>query len=152
MKLEINREVKCNRYSVIIKFKEYGSTVLTPEDEQKIIDDFCPKFKLSDITFEGKYSISNKKFISDDASGEDVTLTLPNKEIFINDELQFGYTIHTDEIKESEIKTNLKSKDLVAKAKVQLFIDKATEKIDTILKEFSETLDEFEDVEEIQVG
>lgn len=151
MKLLINREIKCNRYSVVIKFKEFGSTTLTPEEEQKIVDDFCPKFKLSDITFEGKYNVSNKKIV-EDTNGETVTLTLPNKEIAINDAMEFGYTIHKNEINASEIQTNLKNEDLVAKAKIQLFIDKVSEKIDTMLKEFGETIDEFEDEEEIQVG
>lgn len=151
MKLLIEREIKCNRYSVVIKFKEYGSTTLTPEEEQKIIDDFCPKFKLSDITFEGKYNVSNKKIIAD-TNGETVTLTLPNKEIAINENIEFGYTVHKNEINSNEIQTNLKNEDLVAKAKIQLFIDKVSEKIDTMLKEFGDTIDEFEEKEEIQVG
>lgn len=152
MKLIVEKSIKCNRYSVIIKFKEFGSNILTPEDEQKLIDDFCPKFRLSDIIFEGKYKVENSKIVKDDGTGEDVTLTVPNKEIAINELLEFGYTIHSNQINASEIKTQLKTADLVCKAKIQLFVDKISDKIDIILTELAKTLDGFEEIEEIEVG
>ena len=152
MKLTVEKSIKCNRYSVVVKFKEFGSNILTPEDEQKLIDDFCPKFRLSDITFEDKYKVENNKIIKDDGTGEDVNLTVPNKEIAINELLEFGYTIHSDQISDSEIQTQLKTSDLVCKAKIQLFVDKVSDKIDTILTELAKALDGFEETEEIEVG
>lgn len=151
MKVSIDKNLKCNRYSVMIKFKEFGSTALTPEDEQKLIDDFCPMFRLSDLILSGKYKIENGKIIADNA-GEDVTLSVPNREIAINELLEVGCTFHVDEISDKELKANLKTKDLMAKAKIQLFVDKVTGKIDEILKELAKSLDNFEKTEEIEIG
>lgn len=40
----------------------------------------------------------------------------------------------------------------MAKAKIQLFVDKVTGKIDEILKELAKSLDNFEKTEEIEIG
>lgn len=152
MKLFVEKKIDCNRYSVVVKFKEFGSTILTPENEQSLINDYCPKFKMSDIIFTGKYGLDGKKVVSDE-SGEDVAISVPNKEIAINDLIEVGYTIHMNEINEEEIKTTLNTEDLICRAKVQLFVDKITEHIDNILKDLSKKLDEdYEKIEEIQVG
>ena len=152
MKLAIDKFIQCNRYSVVIKFKEFGSTSLTPEEEQKLINDFCPKFKLSDVTFTDKYKLEDGKIIKDSVGGEDITLTTPNKEIAINELLEVGYTIHISEVSDDELHATLNTKDLICKAKIQLFIDKLAEKISSILAELAKTLDDFEKIEEIEVG
>lgn len=154
MKLTVNPQIADNRYSVIVKFKEFGSTQLTAEMEQKLINDYCPSFKLSDLVFEGKYSFDSddKKVIADELSGDDVRLSLPNKEIKINEVLEVGYTIHKKEVADSEIGTSLTDADLVAQAKIQLFVDTIKNKVDKILLALGAKLNQFEEEYEIEVG
>ena len=152
MKLTVKPTIADNRYSVVIKYKEYGSTNLTPAEEAKIVDDYSPKFKLSDIVFTGKYNIAEGKAVADEASGEDVSITLPNKEIKISELLEVGYTVHINEITSEEVKTILKDKDLVAQAKCQLFIDKVTDKVNSVLTSLGEKLNDFETEYEVEVG
>lgn len=154
MKLIAKPQIVDNRYSVIVKFKEYGSSKLTAEMEEKLIDDYAPTFKLSDLTFEGKYSVdsSSKMLIKDDISGETVKLSLPNREIKLGKDLEVGYTVHVKEIAESEIGSVLVDKDKVAQAKVQLFIDVIKTKIDETINTLAENLNNFEEEVEIEVG
>ena len=154
MKLTIKPEIVGNRYSVVIRFKEYGSARLTKDMEEKLVDDYAPSFKLSDLVFEGKYGVEGgtNKVVKDEDSGDEVTLTTPNREILISPDLEVGYTIHTKEIDLSEIGDQLVDKDLVAQAKVQLFIDTVTEKIDDMLLALGLKLNDFEETTEIEVG
>lgn len=154
MKLTIKPEIVGNRYSVVIRFKEYGSTRLTKDMEEKLVDDYAPKFKLSDLTFEGKYTHNavTGKISKDDDDGEEVKLTTPNREILISPDLELGYTIHSKEIADDEVGTFLADKDIVAQAKVQLFVDVVTEKIDNMLLALGKKLNDFEEVTEIEVG
>lgn len=154
MKLTVKPQIVDNRYSVIVKFKEFGSTQLTAEMEQKLIDDYSPSFKLSDLVFEGKYYLdtSTKKVVINETDGDEVRLSLPNKEIKINEVLEVGCTVHKKEISDSEIGTSLKDADLVAQAKIQLFIDVIKKKIDETLLALGDKLNEFEEEYEIEVG
>lgn len=154
MKLIAQKDITNNKYSVIIKFKEYGSTTLTPEDEQKIIDDFSPKFKLSDITFTDKYKKDvNGKYVADKENGVEISLVVPNKWVSIDNLMEFGCTFHKKDIDANECgDSELTTVNDVAKAKIQLFIDKVTKHINEILKNLGETIDGFEEDEEIEVG
>lgn len=145
MKLMVDKTIECNRYSVVIKFKEFGSASLTPEEEQKLINDFCPKFKLSDITFSDTYTLEGNRVVAN-MGGETITLTTPNKEIAINELLEVGYTVHSKEISDDDIQSTLNTSDLICKAKIQLFVDKIAETITSILTELTKTLDDFEKV------
>lgn len=154
MKLTVKPQIVDNRYSVIIKFKEFGSSALTPEMEQKLIDDYAPKFKLSDLTFIGLYSIdaTTNRVVADEINGQEVTLSLPNKEILVGTDLELGYTIHTKEISEKEIGAMLIDADYVAQAKIQLFVDIVKSKIDEMLLDLSKKLNDFEEEIEVEVG
>lgn len=156
MKLTVTPQIVDNRYSVIIKFKDYGSTKLTSEMEQKIIDDYSPKFKLSDLTFEGNYILdSDGRAVKADDSDDTkvaVKLTIPNKEVAINSDLELGYTVHTKEISSGEIKGVLVDADKVAQAKIQLFVDVITKEINTILTGYTPKLNDFEEEYEVEVG
>ena len=155
MHLSIKKDIDCERYSVIIKFKEWGGKILTPEDEQKVIQDYCPKFKLSDLIFSGKYTVEdeNKIVKKSDDFGNVVTLNVSNKYIEINEDLEIYYSIHMDEVKATEKKGTLKTEDLVCKAKIQLFIDTIIKKINDIFTELSKKLDsEYEEEEIIEIN
>lgn len=154
MKLTITPKIVENRYSVIISFKEFGSKTLTSDMEEKIINDYAPKFKLSDLTFEGKYTVDEGtgKVVADNDSGDDVTLSVPNKEVAINSDLELGYTVHSKEVSSSEIGTNLKNVDKVAQAKVQLFIDVVTDKINTVITSLTSNLNDFEEEYDVELG
>lgn len=152
MKLTVIPTIVDNRYSVIVKYKGYGSAVLTADTEEKIINDYSPKFKLSDITFAGKYDVLDGEIIKAEIDGEDISLTIPNREIKINDALEIGYTVHINEISDSEIKTKLKDKDMVAQAKCQLFIDSIVNKINVMLTSLGEKVNDFEMEYEVEVG
>lgn len=154
MRLSIKPQIVENRYSVIVSFKEFGSSTLTAEMEQKIIGDYAPKFKLSDLSFNGKYKVddSTGRLIADDSDGEEVTLSIPNREVAINQDLELGYTVHIKEIAKSEIKGVLKDADKVAQAKVQLFIDVITKKIGETLIALGEKINDFEEEYDIELG
>lgn len=153
MKLLVTPSITDNRYSVIIKFKSFGSTTLTDEQEKKVIDDYSPSFKLSDLTFEGKYKAdgSPKKVVAD-SSGHSVTLSVPNKSIKIDDTIELGYTIHANEIAQSETGGTLTTVDLVAQAKTQLFVDVISKKIGDTIKNLSANLNKFEEEYDLDVG
>lgn len=156
MKLTVTPQIVDNRYSVIIKFKDYGSTKLTSEMEQKIINDYSPKFKLSDLTFEGNYILDSDGRVVKAEDSDDtkvaVKLTIPNKEVAINSDLELGYTVHTKEIASGEIKGVLVDADKVAQAKIQLFVDVVTKEINTILTGYTPKLNDFEEEYEVEVG
>ena len=158
MKLTITKKIECNKYSVIIKFKEFGSKTLTPEEEMQVINDYCPKFKLSDISFEGRYKTDDSnpnKIIAtkDGSSGDAVSLQTSNKAIAINEDLECEYVFYSNDVKKNEIKTSLKDVDLVAKAKIQLFIDKFVEKLENTLAELGKKLDsDYEEETEVELG
>lgn len=141
MRLNIKKTVECNKYEVLIKFEEFGSEKLTAEEEKELINDYCLKLKLSDITFEGKYKYDNKKVVADSVGGEDVTLTVINKTYPLNEELEIKYGISASDIKKDEIKTSLNTADLVCKAKVELFVDKIIEQITTLIESKITTFD-----------
>ena len=152
MKLTVTPTIVDNRYSVAIKYKEYGSTTLTPEIEKKVIDDYSPKFRLSDITFTGKYDVVDGKVVKNETDGEDVSITISNRELKIDELLEIGYTVHIKEISDSEVKTKLKDKDTVAQAKCQLFIDKIADKINAVLTALGKKVNDFENEYEVEVG
>lgn len=152
MILNVIRNIECNNYSVLMSFSEYGTETLTPEDEQKLINDYCPKFKLSDIDFTGTYGLEGKKVVSN-GSGETIKLSTANKSFLINNEFEIKYSISPDEIKEEEIQSTLNTKELICKAKIELFIDKVSEQIKKVINEKAEMLDlDYEEENKIIIG
>lgn len=151
MELTITKSIKKNKYSVEIAFSKLGSTTLTPEKEAELIESYAPEFNYGDITFTGKYKVEQGKIVKDDANGTDVKIAISNRTVKIDENLLCSYRLSIDEILTSEKTGTLNTMDLVAKAKVQLFIDKITDKIKTVLGAYATALDDWETVETVVV-
>lgn len=156
MKLTVTPKIVDNRYSVVIAFKQFGSADLTSAMEEKIIDDYAPKFKLSDLTFERTYAFDegSGRVVPNDEEDTSTTvkLTTPNREVAINSDLELGYTVHIKEIADNELENTLDTKDKVAQAKVQLFVDVITSEINKTLKNLATRLNDFEDEYDVDLG
>jgi hypothetical protein len=135
MKLGYLPNMSNNVRTMKVFVKSIGSSTLTPEQEQAIIDDYAPTLQYKDLTFSGKFNVdTNGNVISDEVTGELVTLSLVNQIFNINKDFQATFTIATKDVSDSELGASiLKTKDKVAEAKCLLYKNVMTKAIEDII-------------------
>lgn len=127
MRLDCRVDFKDNVRSIEVYIKSLGtsgSSALTPEEEEAILNDFKPKIRYRDVTFEGYYKKDldgNIVKATDSNDGDKVTLNLIDKIVSIDKDLNEEFAIETKYVKDSELGNFLTSKDEVAEAKCWLF-------------------------------
>ena len=153
MKLGYKATLNDNIRKIIVYIKEWGSSDLTPEEEINFIKDYAPKFEYKSLTFTGKYALdSNGNVVKNDSTGEEVSLSIINKIINIKEDLnsieesKCYFEINTKHVKDSDIegKSILNTKDKYAEAMCQLFADKITDKIKSLVTDIKDKENDFE--------
>jgi hypothetical protein len=139
MKLGYKPSMIDNVRSMQVYIKSLGSSTLTADQEQAIIDDYAPTLQYKDLIFSGEFNLDTQgNVISDETNGELVTLSLVNQVFIINKDLVSTFSIATKDVLNSELGASiLNTKDRVAEAKCILYknvITKAIEDIITTIK------------------
>lgn len=125
MVLDCKVDFKNNVRSIEVYVKSLGTSTLTEDEENAILENYSEKIQYKNLTFEGYYKKDSNKIVkaTNDSDGDKVTLSLINKVIDINKDFNTTLSIETKTIKDSEIGTHLTTKDEVAEAKCWLFYD-----------------------------
>lgn len=125
MVLDCKVDFKNNVRSIEVYVKSLGTSTLTEDEENSILENYSEKIQYKNLTFEGYYKKDSNKIVkaTNDSDGDKVTLSLINKVIDVNKDFNASLTIETKTIKDSELGTHLTSKDEVAEAKCWLFYD-----------------------------
>lgn len=144
MNLKITRDITNEVYSTTIAFDSFGDTVLTSDQEQKLLVDFPIILDYGAITFSDKYKITNG-VISADATGDTVTIVPLAKKVPIVEAFTLSFSYSANQVLASEIGTNLTTKELVAEAKVILFEDKIKTQIKALLDAIKAKGDSFDE-------
>lgn len=140
--------VEDNIYTMNISV-EMGDLTRTAEEEKDLFNKYPQVLRYKDINFTGKFSVNGAGDVvlkKDGDEGYDeaelVTLQLRNREFIIDENTENNLKISLSinpakEITDKELGTVLKTKELVAKAKLVLFYQKIKEQIE-VLKADSE--------------
>ena len=125
MVLDCKVDFKNNVRSIEVYVKSLGTSTLTEDEENAILENYSEKIQYKNLTFEGYYKKDSNKIVkaTNDSDGDKVTLSLINKVIDVNKDFNASLTIETKTIKDSELGTHLTTKDEVAEAKCWLFYD-----------------------------
>ena len=85
MKLDCKVEFKNNIRSIEVYIKSLGTSTLTEDEENSILENYSEKIQYKDLTFEGYYKKDSDKIVkaTGDSDGDKVTLSLVNKVIDI---------------------------------------------------------------------
>lgn len=129
MDFKVTRGLENKVFSTAVKFAAYGGFGLTTEEEEALIADFgAPVIDIGSIDFKGKFSVgADRRVIVDDVAGEEVSFVLNSKKVDVDKSFEAVYNIDAKKVPDTEVKTILKSKELVAEAKCVLFEAKVKE-------------------------
>ena len=113
MVLNCKVDFKNNVRSIEVYVKSLGTSTLTEDEENAILENYSEKIQYKDLTFEGYYKKDSNKIVkaTNDSDGDKVTLSLINKVIDVNKDFNASLTIETKTIKDSELGTHLTTKD-----------------------------------------
>ena len=125
MVLDCKVDFKNNVRSIEVYVKSLGTSTLTEDEENAILENYSEKIQYKHLTFEGYYKKDSGKIVkaTNDSDGDKITLSLINKVIDVNKDFNATLSIETKTIKDSELGTHLTTKDEVAEAKCWLFYD-----------------------------
>lgn len=122
MNILTTNDIENNVFTTTISVKEMGSSDLTSEQEIAICKDFPSKIIFKNLEFKGKFSVSdNVPMLTNGDSDEEVSLTLTNQEILVDENFTATYRVDMNKVADSEIGTILNTKELVCQAKCILF-------------------------------
>ena len=149
MKFTVERKIENNVFSVSIAHKEYGTDVLSADEEKAILDSFNPTLAYKDITFSGNYDVVGGNVTA--GGGNTVKLSLNNRVVNIDSTFAAVYRIDANSILDSQFAGlgNINTKELYAQAQCKLFEDKIIERLDTILKATRSMKNDFVKTEEV---
>lgn len=132
MKIKQVRNVTDGQFGVNIKFVEYGTALLTAEEEEALLKSYPAVLKFKDITFTENVQVQGGN-VTIGAGGQSVTVAVTNKEIPVNDKFEAVYRVSLNNIADSEVTGQLTTKELVAQAKSLIFEAKVVKKLTEIL-------------------
>lgn len=145
MKLLYTPNFENNIISKIITVKEFGDGSWTAEDEINLLKNTNPTLQYKDLTFSGKFKVgADKNIIVDEENGEEISLSIINKIIPINEDFKAEFIFDTKDVKQSEIGTMLSTKELVAEAKSLLFENVITKAVQVIVKNIKDNANDYE--------
>jgi len=122
MNLLITNDIEDNVFSTVISVKEMGSSELTSEQEISICKDFPSKVVFKNLDFKGKFSVvDDTPVLTNGENDEEITLTLTNQEIPIDENFVATYKTDMKKVSDAEIGTILNTKELVCQARCILF-------------------------------
>lgn len=122
MNLLTTSDIENNVFNTTISVKECGTANLTPEEEVALLKDFPSKIIFKNLVFSGKFSvIDGAPKLTNGESDEEVSLSLTNQEILLNESFTATYRIDLKKVADAEIGTILNTKELVCQAKCMLF-------------------------------
>lgn len=149
MKLDCKVDFKNNIRSIEVYIKSLGTSTLTEDEENSILENYSEKIQYKDLTFEGYYKKDSDKIVkaTSDSDGDKITLSLVNKVIDINKDFNTSLMIETKTIKDSELGTHLTTKDEVAEAKCWLFYDVIVDAVKDKVTAMKSKETDFEDKE-----
>jgi len=122
MNLATKKDIENNVFTVEVYCKELGTADLTDEQERELLNDFPSKIFYKDLTFKGKFNVTNGvPVFTEEENGEEVSLTLTNQEIILDENFSAVYRVDMNKVQDSDIGEILNSKELVCWAKCNLF-------------------------------
>lgn len=134
MNLLIANDIENNVFTTTISVKEMGSSALTAEQESAICKDFPTKVIFKNLDFKGKFSvIDGAPKLTDGESDEEVSLTLTNQEILVDENFIATYHVDMKKITDSDVGTILNTKELVCQARCILFVSVIKNELKRIL-------------------
>lgn len=147
MKILPQRSIENNVYSVKIKPLEWGTPILTAEEELKILKDIPQTLRYADIDFTEKFKIVNGlPVISSDEDSVTVTLDLRGREFPLDENFELSLSVDASKIPDSEIDDKvLTNRHLVAQAKIITYETKIIDQITKLLNEAATHINGFID-------
>ena len=122
MNLLTTNDIDNNVFITTITVKEMGSADLTTEQESAICKDFPSKVIFKNLDFKGKFSVvDDAPVLTNGESDEEISLSLTNQEILVDENFTATYRIDMKKVSDSEVGTILNTKELVCQAKCILF-------------------------------
>lgn len=152
MKFVTTRTVDKNVLSVTIAFKEYGTGVLTAEEEKEILESYPVDLVYNDITFRGNYQVSAGDVVAN-GGGDQIELTLNNRRVKVDETFTVTYRVDAKTIPASALagKNHLNKAELLAQGYCKLFEDKVKAQLDTILQATRNKFNSFESSDEFTI-
>ncbi|MBQ4523350.1 MAG: hypothetical protein IJA10_10440 [Lachnospiraceae bacterium] len=144
MNLLITNDIDDNVFSTTISVKEMGSSELTNEQEIAICKDFPRKVIFKNLDFTGKFSVvDNAPVLTNGNDDEEVTLTLTNQEISVDENFVATYRTDMKKVADSELGAILNTKELVCQARCLLFTSVVKAELKRILDDIREKATSF---------
>lgn len=104
MEFTVERSIENKVLTVDVKFKAYGDSNKTAEEEQELVQAFgAPEVSVGGL-FEGKFKADGVNVQADEA-GESVSFVLANKKVSLNENFAVSHSVKLDEIK-SDVKSD----------------------------------------------
>ena len=133
MKINSVRNVTDGKFGASIKFEDYGTALLTAEEEEELLKSYPATLKYKDITFTENVDVVGGNVVVGSGS-QSVTVSVTNKELPIDKTFEAVYRISVNNVADSEVTGKLTTKELVAQAKSMIFEAKVLEKLTQLLE------------------
>lgn len=133
MKFSTVRAVNDGKFSSTISFLEYGTDLLTADEEAALLKSYPTELEYSEVQFTAQVSVQGGNIVL--GSGQDVKVSVTNKIIPIDENFVAEYRIDLNHISDAEVTGKLTSKELVAQAKCMIFESKVLEELTSELTE-----------------
>lgn len=135
MRILPQRSIENNVYSVKIKPLEWGTPILTAEEELEMLKDIPQTLRYADIDFTENFKIVNGlPVVSSDEGSVTVTLDLRGREFPLDENFELSLSVGAGKIPDLEIDDKvLTNKHLVAQAKIITYETKIINQITKLL-------------------
>lgn len=149
MKLNYNKDIKGNVYTMTVFCEELGTETISPDEEKIQIENFAPSFQYKDLIWNGKFKVGADGNIVADDTGDEISIGLINKVVNIDEKLSLTFTIATSNIKDSQLTgfTSITNTNLYCDACCELFRQVIKKAVKTSLENMRSKVNNFEDVE-----
>lgn len=145
MKIQPIHEIENNEFTTTLKVVEWGTSTATAEEELEMLIDFPQTLRYSDVTFEGKFIVSNgNPLLSEDEDAVNVTLSLNNKEYIIDKDFEVELKLNANKVPSTSLDTTvLTTPQFYTQAQIVLFDTKIKARIKALLDNARSNVNDF---------